>query len=1463
MDPHTEFMAIDPLTEFMDPITYSVIDDPVALPCCGNIISRQSIIACMFNGPRCPNCRGDLGSWDPKLAPKIRQVANMISSISGSGSLFNSNLGGKAPDWQAELEELQLNGSTDKTRIGQLRITNPTRKYQFRTLMIPVVDVSGSMHGNPQKQTGECIKTMVDLNYNHPHILTSVVEYDTNFKVSHIDITKPRTQNEIRLGGGGGTSFKTAFNGIINVIRHYQGGDQWPLITNIAVIFLTDGEDSECRADMRNTLVDNLRTELQTAIPTGVPYVVHTVGFGVSHDFKFLDKLRFVGSEEGAYRYATAGEDGDALYQKIMGVVQAICDKAATPIQNLHVPTGHGIQLITSPTANSSGKYWVNMTQFRPIGLAEEAITFQLGNDPLTHTVMVTLSGKYTIGLLSEWYTFLIDQIANEVSLLNKQQTTNTNGAHGRKLHLTLLEHRMKAIICRLTGLETLLNRAQTLAQHIKTLGGGGTVDSKQLNDLKFEGQFGGSDSARKAWIPPTHSIGHSISNALNAANNSNVWYGITPANQLRRQVMKATKSYREYGRLLGTSNSCIGNISLLPYDDYVFIAKSVDNVTTLVMAAAVCGRLRIIEDIHTGMEGDAYQYFHSSFNGFNALDMAIACGNWKMVAYLADVMKLTPVSAERACLVAALSGYKITVADVVARGWWKPEDKHIQSAPNGKVVQLLSSLDGNGSRVDPVTAVNNGMVTELAELISAGKCDPQTWRSFLPLISSGKPTSEQLVCLAKLMQAGLLYPNEELVISVTDDNGTRDEIVWPAFIACEKGIMSLFRLLCKQGALDTVEKVNKQNRLGTSLLWISACNKHIDIVCELINMGADVNLANLKGNPPLVPCCQKGSADIVTLLLTAGARLDTYNKNRDGPVLICCRNGQTEILDMLLSHMTPDERREQLATWAEIDGFPPLHAAIELDKVGAAEVCLKHGAQLDWMTDMNNPVIPGANALHLACYYGRINSVKFLINKGLSPLSPTCGTGFLPLHIAIQKGYLDIARLLIAHPTGREALAIRDSDDRLPVYYANISGNEVLKSELFTNHLALALHEVMYSPTPAIESECSQILATYSQSLSVFDSQEITGIRSDRGVSLLSQAILNGNEHLARTLIQLGSSLTDADDYGITPEFWLAYFKHPEYLTPTHDIQMHLNRLVEITKRSLQNKMLLNLTKGIPRMEDIPMDPVTRLESGFMVSGKAIEALAVLANNRDLGIGYSLLGFLEKLRNQKVFPEGRQALDHILWDARVHLVKLCASDNTLHTTSSLEPLHMMSIYLYTANQLIFQKANETLCAWSDDSLWAPYVHALYQGIHLAPRFTGEVYRPIVTAFTPDEYPIGSQLTWNGFSLTTADWKTCADFINRQLSRSKSDSGPGGIVFVIQSNEQGRDISRLSKYPQNREVVFSPGTRFTILRYLIANKIALAQANIRDTTFKMTDLELAKSISGRTPVIIELKAVMP
>jgi len=34
-----------------------------------------------------------------------------------------------------------------------------------------------------------------------------------------------------------------------------------------------------------------------------------------------------------------------------------------------------------------------------------------------------------------------------------------------------------------------------------------------------------------------------------------------------------------------------------------------------------------------------------------------------------------------------------------------------------------------------------------------------------------------------------------------------------------------------------------------------------------------------------------------------------------------------------------------------------------------------------------------------------------------------------------------------------------------------------------------------------------------------------------------------------------------------------------------------------------------------------------------------------------------SILGFLEKLKNNKVFPDGKGCLEQLLWESRIHIV--------------------------------------------------------------------------------------------------------------------------------------------------------------------------------------------------------------
>lgn len=74
-----------------------------------------------------------------------------------------------------------------------------------------------------------------------------------------------------------------------------------------------------------------------------------------------------------------------------------------------------------------------------------------------------------------------------------------------------------------------------------------------------------------------------------------------------------------------------------------------------------------------------------------------------------------------------------------------------------------------------------------------------------------------------------------------------------------------------------------------------------------------------------------------------SGARLDLYNKSRDNPFLLCCRIGQPIILEMFLQRLDTKELEKIHNQYAEIDGFNPLLAATELDRVECIKICYKY----------------------------------------------------------------------------------------------------------------------------------------------------------------------------------------------------------------------------------------------------------------------------------------------------------------------------------------------------------------------------------------------------------------------------------------------------------------------------------------------------------------------------------------
>lgn len=1399
--------------DLIDPITLDLMSEPVNLPCCGRAISRESISNALQRVQICPLCRQDLTTFDPVSVPKAVNLAYLIEKFKNPDSTSRSEEPSQTT-LTAKIKLLTNNQIAYRKIVGKLCITSPGNQHNYKNLMLLVIDKSGSMSGSPIKQVKQSIKSAIDSNYRNKHVLTELITYSNNavstelclhHHVSHWDSYIDDLEKNMA-----GTSFTAAFEEIAKVCRKYAQNTN---ISSVTIIFLTDGQDS---LSDRKKLVTDLKTQMDSIWTK--PYTVHTVGFGSNHDSEFLNSLRKIGTEEGAYRFADPNENLDILSSKINSVLDVVFRSSPLLFTVTSGPNSPPI------IHGSHTEYWVDLSKFQ-MSHAPYVYSLSIGEETYELHVEVEEAENEQTELWEQWCSYLIDRIADELIGLS----TKLEKSIDTQIHCELIRQRMQAIRIRLSTNSTNIDRLDKLTELLKTINVGNslnTTDKLRLVDLKYEGQFSTKITTdRPATIAGTSAYVH---NTVSATQPKSPWVVIK--NKRYKRCCSDNKS-AEIFQIISRSNI---HIALENIHRLIFDGVKDKNGSSVLCAASAIGRYKLIKDL-CGSYMNKSSLTEPNKYGDNPVDVAVLYGYWKTLTILLDA-GLEPNHPWEDLFTTALSRGFIRVAKLILDRHKVIITEELENAsPNGYIAHWLSLHSNKDMDID--TAISRSIIAKVEEKINT--VTSINLEKHLTLLT--KPSKEQ----QKIVDLLIKHNKIDLFGTFKEPNDT-DEITWPLFIAAETGNTELANTIMEK--ISDTNYLNKQNNRGTTALWIACCNKHTDIVIVLLTAGADPNITNNKGDSPLVACIQKGAESIVQILLDSGARLDAYNKNRDNPILIACRNGQARILETLLKSIDSDvERKKYLETYAEIDGFCPIFASTELDRVDCIKVCHKyHPALLEDRTSDTNPIIAGATPLHLACFYGRLASVSTLVSLGADLASRVSVSGYTPLHIAVKQGHAHVVRFLLQVSDKKLLLDLEDNKGHKPIYYAKTAANQELYDEFFGNKL-ISMFDQMLCSSEETEQKCSQVLSTYGQSLGCYNYSDVINIDMGSGSTLLSQAILGGNITLTENLIKIGADIYKPDDYGIKAIFWATYLGLKLDLVVDEDTQQQLEQITRIKSQSFQNKLLTKLdipqTK-VPRIEFNSLEFIPKMTHSHQsvnhtVSNELIEG----SHSKTL----SIFGFLDKLKSSKEFSPGKSALEYLLREATIHIIRLFASKKIPDT---VQPLHAAAIYMYISNDIIFQRVNEILTNWENNTIWRPFLFSLYQGLTLLSPIEAEVYRAIDTPFDSHVYQIGSTVCWNTFSLCSMHWQCATDLITRKC----------GMIFIIKSRSV-RKVSDFSIDPANEEVMFLPGTCFTVTNYYRPDVIALGQANIRSTTFAIRDIDIERAIHSKASIIVELTEV--
>jgi len=156
--------------------------------------------------------------------------------------------------------------------------------------------------------------------------------------------------------------------------------------------------------------------------------------------------------------------------------------------------------------------------------------------------------------------------------------------------------------------------------------------------------------------------------------------------------------------------------------------------------------------------------------------------------------------------------------------------------------------------------------------------------------------------------------------------------------------------------------------------------------VQELLNQGINVNMRGGDGNTPIMEAAYGGHLDTVKLLLDHGADLSA--KKRDGATPIT---------------LTAD--KEMAALFKNVTSMVSAAAA---GKNAILETFLNQGTPINGLSET------GESALHAACWNGKTDTVKFLLERGANPQIKKAD-GATPASLAAGQNHQDIVALLNA----------------------------------------------------------------------------------------------------------------------------------------------------------------------------------------------------------------------------------------------------------------------------------------------------------------------------------------------------------------------------------------------------------------------------------------------------------------
>lgn len=1383
------------MNDLTDPITMDLLDDPISAPCCGRAFSRQSLktwlSTCHDNV--CPCCKCSMNMFDIDNQPKLINIAYLVEQFKKGDpldELIKDQDNEHKHKWSAHIIPLQ-DKHNKRLNIGELSLELEKSNFIIKpSLFIAVVDRSGSMSGAPWKQVETALLYITRMAHQNPMVKICIIAYDSTAQIYNPQGTQHDIEMMIKnMFTGGGTNFSSAFEKVKLVLNQFFCSedkiDDEHNVSNVTVVFMTDGQDSTFYNKDINEASDKLVSNFKTVIQDcwkDSPISIHSVGFSQGCSKDFLEKLRLSGNSEGTFRFAEPSDDGDTLCSKLNSLFEVASKSSSVPIEIFapKLALNDNINFLIDENGKGIYKKWITINNYDDIG----NLVVNSSKD-INCNVSVDIIEDNSI--FNKWISKCIDDLASELF----QFVSGKKEYSGQvlNLYLNLLEKKIDALVVS-TNDDALISRLEFIQGQLINYRNGGNVNIGKLGDIRFSSMFREEKPTIKA--QPVISVDKTPLKIDNSPADveTRIRYSRNNHNKNRNSLQRAICDVQS-DFISNELESELQNCSL---QDVLYKDSDENNAIHL---AAYCGHSKVIKRLIDKFNSDIDLNLCNG-DGETVVTLAIKKGGFhRTLNLLLNEGAAIPLNRKKGLeRYAILEKYTLT-ADIISNYCDDDQISDINESMTEDYIRYVwkkvmdKNLPFDKQRFFKIT-LQKCMTDIVTGLLDKYNAEP-TIEILCECTMPPKPdhvNSDKYLELSKL-----LIGKKPEIVNQTLNNG--DSALSAAVLAGSLPHVKYF--------LGFENLIDQPNNLGNTPLWLACAKKYPCIITELINHGADINKQNLKGNPPLFNICQRGPLKIAEQFMSLGADLECKNENGDTLILLCCRNGQHDILKLFLNYVD----QEFVDFKAHIDGFNAIFASIEQNRVECIKILHEYGINLEQKTDANNTILPNSTPLHLAVFYERTAATKTLLVLGANASSKG-NHGQTPLHIAVIQGENSIIKLLLAY--GADKMT-KDDYGNTPIAYCRnkISIRQIMIDPMLDSLMSLAKNKFDNEEV----KQALEILKSDKLSIpGVLTTIQIVNIVDETdGSSPLMQSIIYSNYNIAKVLVELGADPLVKNYMGLNSLFWANWIRNPRIknllssVLVDQSVVEQLENLKKVT--SIHCKQCLFLGKMPTDTENQNSSIDKRMEGSF--NDMIIESTS--ANGSD-----SLENSVTELINysgQCKFP-----VDNLIWNAKIHTIAVMANGEYILKTDEVFSLSIFTNNPYLSNVIQIDH---------------PYSKCLLEGLNRLTAYEGEAYVGL-NNLDRSKFMIGSEIKMNKIISASTMWRVAIE----HLAQFTSGKNKKGTVILIKS-KSGRYVAPYSSFKFDSEILFLPDTKFIVKAWYQGDTICLGQENIREQTFKIDD----------------------